>query len=278
MQTREEWLKGRKEYVGGSEIAAIAGLSPYKTALEVYMDKISDEVTELKSEAAEWGIALEPLVANKYAAMTSYVVSEESNVIRHPEHPFLAANIDRWVNDKEFVLECKTASFRQKDYWGRAEGTDAIPDQYLCQVAFYAAICDVPKVDVAVFFDIQDFRIYTYDRNKDFENKLIKIGINFWNNNVLARVPPEPRTVNDCALLYPRSIGDSITANDEIELEIKKMRDLKVQEKLLTSELNESQIKIKSFMQANQALADSSGLIVATWRNTERGNRMFLIK
>ncbi len=278
MENREEWLRGRKEYIGGSEAAAIVGLSPYKTAVDIYMDKTSDEIIDLKSEAAEWGIMLEPLVANKYSSMTGHIVSEETNVLRHPEYPFLAANIDRWVNGKEFVLECKTASHRQKDYWGREEGTDSIPDQYLCQVAFYAAICDVPKVDIAVFFDIGDFRIYTYERNKSFEEKLLKLCINFWNNHVLTKIPPEPRTLNDCSLLYPRSIGENIVANSEIELEIKKIRDLKVQEKLLASELNESQVKIKSFMQENEALADSSGLIMATWRNTERGNRMFLIK
>ena len=68
--------------------------------------------------------------------------------------------------------------------------SDSIPESYLVQSAWYAAICDVPKVDIAVLIGGQNFKIYTYERNKEFEEKLIKIACNFWYDHVEKRIPP----------------------------------------------------------------------------------------
>ncbi len=190
MQTREEWLKERKTYIGGSDIGAIIDESKWKTSLDVYLDKISDEIDcGDASEAARWGNILEPVVADEYSRQTGFNIELAPNLIRHTRYPHLAANIDRWADDKKHILECKTARFISKE-WGE-QYTDTIPVTYLCQVAWYASICDVPKVDIAVLFGGQEFRIYTYMRNIEFEDKLIRIADNFWSNNVLKRIPPE---------------------------------------------------------------------------------------
>ena len=42
MKNREEFLLERKKGIGGSDVAAIIGVSPWKTALGVYLDKVSD--------------------------------------------------------------------------------------------------------------------------------------------------------------------------------------------------------------------------------------------
>ena len=95
-----------------------------------------------------WGTLLEDAIAKAYSQDTGLTVSEEPNVLYHPEYPFLGANIDRWVGDKEYILECKTAGFTKGKEWGEV-GSDQIPESYLVQVAYYGAICDVPKVDIA---------------------------------------------------------------------------------------------------------------------------------
>lgn len=302
MLTKEQ-LEKRKGYIGASDIGAIANLSPYKTAVEIYLDKTTDYVEDTPSLPAKWGNMLEPLIADYYAHKTGNTLELAPEPLRHPQYPFIAANIDRWVNDKEFIFEAKLAHLSKKAEWGEDEGNDNVPETYLSQVGQQSFIGDhyapsgfIPKVDVGVGFyiikerpiegtdmvekypEIQEFKIYTYQRNKKLEEQLLKIGIHFWNKHVLTRIPPEPRTINDCSLLYPRAERESITADNEIELEINKMRDLKTQHSLLTSHLNESQIRIKDFMENNEVLMGSSGSVLATWRNTERGNRMFLIK
>ena len=126
MENKQEWLRERKNYLGGTDLAAIAGLSPYRTALDVYLDKTSDDITCETNAAMRWGNLLEDVVAKAYSEDTGYAVEIEPNTIYHPEYKFLGANIDRWVGDKEYVLECKTAGFIKAKEWGDL-GTDQIP-------------------------------------------------------------------------------------------------------------------------------------------------------
>ena len=63
MANKQEWLKERKNYFGGTDLAAIAGLNPYRTALDVYLDKTSDDIREETNSAMRWGNLLEELVS-----------------------------------------------------------------------------------------------------------------------------------------------------------------------------------------------------------------------
>ena len=71
MQNREEWLRGRKHYLGGSDIAAILGLSSYKSAVDIYLEKTSDNINnDTTSQPARWGILLEDIIAKEYSHIT----------------------------------------------------------------------------------------------------------------------------------------------------------------------------------------------------------------
>lgn len=264
---RENWLKERKNYIGGSDIAAILGLSQYRSAIDVYLDKLSPETDNNMSEAAKWGILLEDTVAKVYEQKTDLKVELEPNVIYHPEHKFLAANIDRWVDDKKYILECKTTSFMNSKGWGE-QYTDQVPESYLCQVAHYAAICDVPKIDIAVLIGGQDFRIYTYNRNKEFEDKIIKIACNFWNNHVLKGIPPEARSIEDISVLYPRSSSLTVKADNEISQKVTTLKALKGEEKRISEGIKKLQFEIQNFMKNADVLVDSYGNYLITWKNT----------
>ena len=223
---REEWLRGRKKYIGGSDIAAILGLSNYRSALDVFLDKTCEDVNNEGSRFTHWGTLLEDVIANEYSRVKGLEVEIEDSPIEHPKYPFLAANIDRWVNDKNYVLECKTASAYKAKEWGE-EKTDQIPESYLCQVAWYRAITNVNAIDIAVLIGGNDFRIYTYRKNKDFEDKIIQIGHDFWVNNVLKKIPPKPNGDGDISTMYPRSNGKGKTVNAVIEQKVDELKSLK---------------------------------------------------
>jgi len=89
MKNKQEWLRERKNYLGGTDLAAVCGLSPYRTALDVYLDKTSDDITEETSPAMRWGNLLEDVVAKAYSEDTGYDVEIEPNTIYHPEYKFL---------------------------------------------------------------------------------------------------------------------------------------------------------------------------------------------
>src|SRR5437016_1868041 len=171
IEKNKQWLKDRKNYIGGSDIATICHETSaiYKneeynyTPLDLYNDKISPEIKAEPEntskpdnliDPARMGLLLEPVVADIYCSITGNTTTEESAPIRHPEYPFIAVNIDRWVNNKEFILECKALGFLQLSKWGDPKDFE-FPNRYKCQVAYQAAVCEaagynVPKVELGV--------------------------------------------------------------------------------------------------------------------------------
>jgi putative phage-type endonuclease len=267
MENKQEWLRERKSYLGGTDLAAIAGLSPYRTALDVYLDKTSDDITCETNAAMRWGNLLEDVVAKAYSEDTGQTIEIEPNTIYHPSMKFLAANIDRWVGDKEYVLECKTAGFTRCKEWGEV-GTDQIPESYLIQVAYYASICDVPKVDIAVLIAGQDFRIYTYNRNKDLEDKIIKIGVNFWHNHIEKRIPPKCVNTMDTFNLFPEVHHHEIVAEDNILEKWEELKAAREEESRIQTTIEKLKVEIQEFMRDYDVLIDINGNVIATWKNT----------
>lgn len=267
MENKQEWLKKRKNYIGGSDIAAIVGLNKYKTAVDVFLDKTSDTIEETTNEAAKWGTLLEDLLVKEYASRMGVEVEKPIYTIFHPEYEFLGANIDAYVNRGEYVLECKTAGYRMADQWGE-EGTDQIPDNYLCQVAWYSAITRVPKVDIAVLIGGQDFRVYTYTKNKEFEDKLIAIGVNFWVNNVQKNIPPVATNTHDVFSLYPRGNGKEIKANTEIVSSLMELKAMNEEKTGLEKAMDNLKKGIQEYMQDYDILVDENGNVLSTWKNT----------
>ena len=267
MKNKQEWLRERKNYLGGSDLGAIAGLNPYRTALDVYLDKTSDDIRCETSPAMRWGNLLEEAVAEAYSEDTGKMVWKWIQPIKHKEYPFLAANIDRWVGDREYVLECKTAGFNKGKEWGEI-GTDQIPESYLIQCAFYASICDVPKVDIAVLIAGQDFRIYTYNRNKDLEDKIIKIGVNFWHNHIEKRIPPKCVNTRDTFNLFPEVHHHEIVAEDNILEKWEELKAAREEESRIQTTIEKLKVEIQEFMRDYDVLMDVNGNVIATWKNT----------
>lgn len=273
MHNKQDWLRERKNYIGGSELAAICGVSSFdKTALDVYLSKVNPQLVELTKndpnyEAAYWGTKQEEIIAERYAEECNVIIQKQPTLIRHPKYPFIACNIDRWVGNKEYILECKTAHFYKMKQWGDS-GTDQIPESYLIQIAYYAAICDVPKVDIAVLIGGQDFRIYTYERNRELEDKLIKIACNFWYNQIEKRIPPKCVNTRDTFNLFPQSNYHEIVAESNILEKWEQLKAAKEEESRIQTTIEKLKTDIQEFMRDYDVLIDNQGNVIATWKNT----------
>ena len=104
---RLEWLKTRQTGIGGSDVAAILGISKWTTPLDVYNEKVADTPTEKDSDSMEWGRRLEPVIRQAYADKTGRVVAVPEKQFRSDAHPFMIANVDGVCEDR--LLEIKTA-------------------------------------------------------------------------------------------------------------------------------------------------------------------------
>lgn len=183
---REAWLQLRNQGLGGSDAAAIAGLSKWKSPVAVYLEKTGQIEPEEAGEAAYFGNKLEALVAEEFTLRTGLKVRRRNALLQHPEHPFMLANIDREVVGQKVGLECKTASAYLKDLW---EGEE-VPIQYLLQCQHYMAVTGYEAWYIAVLIGGNTFVYKRIERDEELIAQLIGIEKDFWENHVLAGIPP----------------------------------------------------------------------------------------
>lgn len=250
-QPRIDWLKGRQTGIGGSEIAAIVGLSQYRTPMQVWESKVNPVQDEETSQPAYWGTVLEDVVAKEYALRTGNKVQRLTKQMRHPDFEFAIANIDRaiinpdisgnvrWKDGKlttDRILECKTANGFMAKQWGEA-GTDSVPDAYLIQCQWYMGVTGASACDLAVLIGGQDFRIYTILRDDDLINDLLIQGAAFW-ELVQSRTEPDPvnypeavkKWANSDPSLSVQADESLIDAIDDLQTVKAKIKDLEAQE------------------------------------------------
>ena len=108
---RKAWLEARKQGLGGSDVATIAGLSKWKSQVQVFLEKTQAiEQEDVQSEAAYFGNVLEEVVAQEFAKRTGLKVQRRNAILQHPAYPWMLANVDRLIVGERIGLECKTAS------------------------------------------------------------------------------------------------------------------------------------------------------------------------
>lgn len=186
--THQEWLADRRKGIGGSDVATILGLNKWKSPYQLWLEK-TDQITldDNAGEAAYWGTALEPLVANRFSEVTGKKVRRRNQVFEHTDYPFLRANIDRDIVGEPAVLECKTANQFLAKEWEK----DEIPMQYICQVQHYMNVLNREYAYFAVLIGGQRFIWKRIDRDQDLINAITERLVEFWEENVLKGIPPE---------------------------------------------------------------------------------------
>ena len=207
--TREEWLKVRKLGLGGSDMAAVLGLSPWRSPIDVWLDKTSDTVEEKESEPMYWGNVLEEVVAQEFAKRSGYKVRNNNFTLQSEEYPYLLANIDREIVGLDAGLECKTANAFKANEW---DG-DNVPDAYYIQCQHYMAVTGKSSWWIACLVGGNTFYYKEIKRNEEVIAAIIDTGAAFW-ELVKNKTMPAPDDTKQCenALkkLYQKSNDQSV--------------------------------------------------------------------
>jgi putative phage-type endonuclease len=216
-------LEARKSGVGGSDVATILGLNPYKTALELYHEKREDVAPYDLSEndSVEAGIVLEDAIADLAARRMTKKEGREVKLRRcnltltNPKYPWLKAHIDRDVVGQERGVEIKNVGAWAAKSWGEP-GTDEIPEYYLPQPHTYMIVKGYPAWTVAGYFGGADLRLYEVAKDQEFHDLIIDATNDFW-KCVLAGTPPEfdpghPNALRALRRLYPGTDGTKVAA------------------------------------------------------------------
>lgn len=144
---RIEWLKERKKGIGGSDAASIIGLNPYKSAFQVYLDKIGELPEKEDNEAMRQGRDLEDYVAQRFMEKTGKKVRRNNSILYHPEYQYILGNVDRVVVGEKAGLECKTIN---NSYGKYNLNNGEYPVYYYVQCMHYLAVTGYDKWYLAV--------------------------------------------------------------------------------------------------------------------------------
>lgn len=202
---REAWLEQRRKGVGGSDVAAIMGLSPYRGAYEVWAEKSGlIEAPDISNKPAViWGNILEPVVGEHYAENhPDREVRRLNAVCQSIERPWAQASLDYEVKDPELgwgVLEIKTAGQRSEGKWD-----DGVPLFYQTQVAHYLSVTGRAFADVAVLIGGQDYREYRIMRDEDDIRAVESAVDEFWQRVQTGEEPPVDGSPGEAEALFKR--------------------------------------------------------------------------
>lgn len=272
---RPEWLELRQQGIGGSDVAAIAGLNKWRSPYEVYLSKIGalDDDREV-GEAAQWGNLLEGVVCDEFGRRKGLVPFEVNALLASPDRPWQLANVDRGVinpDGSEAILEAKTGSVYVADGWD----DDSVPTNYVLQGQHYLAVTGLDHLWYAVLLGGQRLEIRQVNRDEALIDELISIEAKFW-QRILDRNPPDPDGSKACTdligSLYEvekdsvlvvedgdviENIGDLIARKREADLEVKAAE--------ATSD--EMKNRLKLIAGEHEIVTDQSGRTLFTWKH-----------
>ena len=191
-EVERQWLEARKKGVGGSDVAAIMGVSKYSSPLEVWLVKTGREETPDISwkQSVEWGRRLEPTIAEKFAEEHPELKVEEPGcMFVSNDRPWAVASVDRVLEREDGakgVLEVKTVGLRSAGDW-----EDWVPDYYMTQVVHYLAVTGFSFAWVAVLIGGQEYREYFVERDEE-DVKAVSDAVDaFWNDFVIKDTIPQ---------------------------------------------------------------------------------------
>ena len=209
---RDQWLEVRKGGIGSSDAAAAVGLNPYKSQLELWMEKtgrteVSGDEPGMDSPVF-WGTLLEPYVAVAYQQKTDRRVRKVNAVLQHLTFPFMLANIDREVvgSPDVQILECKTAGEFGSRLW-----KDGVPEYVQLQVQHQLAVTGKGAADVAVLLCGQHLEIHRIQRDEEVIARLIVLETRFWNHVETDTPPPADGSESAAKALRNLYPGNSTT-------------------------------------------------------------------
>lgn len=274
MIDRQEWLEARRKGIGGTDAAAILGLSKWRSAVDVWEDKLGVAPERPQTAAMLWGLRLEEVIAAAYTETTGRRVRRVGmRRARHVKTFPMLGSIDRMTylsDEAPRVVELKKK--RSADDLGTADDPPYLrvpPDWYL-QTQHYLEVVDAEIADVAVLVGGTDFRIIEIPRDRDYGADLIEEEARFWRDYVEAGVQP-PVGPDDLAFLgrkYPASSGEEIVATSELALTVEAYLDAVAEVERYEGLRDGYRAKIEDAMGTASRLVSGSASV--SWKSHER--------
>jgi putative phage-type endonuclease len=275
-EQRKEWLRERKSYLGGTDLSDIAlsqlGLRGMRTPYQVWQEKVGEvEPQDLSGEdRIDFGTRIEPLLRQWFSDKTGKQVVTVPEPIAHPHYPFIRANIDGRVVDESAGLECKNVDrFAALDTkkWGDG-GDDRVPPRHFLQCMSYLACTSFEKWYLCALIGGNSARIFHILPDPQIIERIVTIGVAFWTQNVLKKIPPAAVDIEDARRKFPKSYESFLEADAHTLERLERFRELKAQAKVLAEETDTVQGEIADYLGPHEWLT-RDGEELLSWKTQQ---------
>jgi putative phage-type endonuclease len=249
----------RRTFLGSSDMAAVLGLSPWKTPLEVYFEKIGEEPPPPDPEKEKLfrrGKRLEPVVVSMLIEERGLNIIARNKRYTDPEYPFMACEVDAEALDtgEHVNVECKTAHLFTSWKYGE-EGTDEIPVEYGAQAMYALMITGRSRCIFGVLFGADNLVTYEVKRDEETIAAMRARAVRFWHDHVLARVPPPVVNLPDVLTMFKRLDKPIvIEATDEMFRQVAELDERKAAIRVASERVDELKFEIGKAMLGEAAI------------------------
>lgn len=273
---REPVERDRSKFIGGSDVAAVLGVSPWKTPYELWLEKTHRAPKEVidpqRQKRFDRGHRLEPIVLEMLIDRLQdeghdVQLLRTNELYQDAEHPFMACEIDfELMLDGEHVNgDCKTVHPFAAKKWGEEE-TDQVPIEYAAQFMQGLGITGRNRCIVATLIGMDDFLIYWVDRDQETIDGIRGRVAQYWNENVIGDTPPDPISYDDASAIWAKANGTKIEADSSVRDAVFDLADVKHKIKLLKEREEDLKLRIVDYMRPHSFLT-AGGNEIASWKN-----------
>ena len=264
----KSWVEERKNYIGGSEVAAILGLSPYSTPLQTWLRKKNLIPPIDSTPIMEFGNIFEPIMAEYFTNTTGLAVRNVKRTFEHPEFDYLRANIDRQIlrsdaHPSTGVLELKTTtSHRMKAEEG------LIPIDWYCQIQHYLGVTGYQYAYLVIYE--RDTCFFHTPMLIERDDKLIRQNMEtlqqWWFTYMIQDKRPAPINGEDVLLIYPDSTDKVTEASAAVFEDYVRLIGVKKRIKDLETAKEDLEVSLKLHMGTADKLV-AKGKTLASWKS-----------
>lgn len=254
--THDEWLEARKLGITGTDLGGLTGVSKYSTPIKVYLDKLGELEPIEDNEAMYWGRVMEDVIAKEFQLRNNVKINKVNAILKHKENTWALGNIDRLITNEsgeKGILEIKTVSEYIKAMW---EG-DEVPPQYMVQIQWYMYVTGATFGYFAALIGGNKYVQKYVERDEELINMLVDIAKDFWENNVIKKIPPlvdgSEASSNLLNSLYPSSNENTAFVLPEEALGLITLRDeLKTNLDAINNKIKDCENKLKDMLKENE--------------------------
>lgn len=265
----------RSTFLGGSDAAAVIGVSPWATPVDLWMEKTGRKPREtpdpMRQRMFDRGHKLEPFIRD----MVIDKLRDQGHAVEllacnqryvDPEHPFLSCEVDfELLLDGEHInCDAKGVTGFARKKWG-VEDTEDVPIEYAAQFMHGLMVTGRQRCLVAALRSFDDVDIFWTLRDDETIDAMRPKLVRFWLDCVLADVAPDPFTFNDVKALFPLDNGLAIEADADIAEKVEQLRTVKARIKEYEEAEEALKFEIGEFISPHTRLT-FNGVDLATWK------------